>query len=540
MEPFRRCPKRLATSALAVLLAVLLAAPAAVPAPASAASPGRGPVVRVAGGAVRGKADSAGRTFLGIPYAAPPTGALRFRPPAPPRAWTGVRDATEQGPLCPQSVPLGSTSEDCLNLNVYAPPGAAHRRLPVMVWIHGGAYILGSGAGYDPAPLVATGQVVVVSMNYRLGPLGFMALPGLAGESATTGNYGLLDQQAALRWVRANIGAFGGDPGNVTVFGESAGGNSVCMQLISPAARGLFDRAISESGGCVGTPLGPRPLDAAYRIGRRFADSLGCTDPGTAVACLRSRPASRFTGDFGGLFRLDDVSWEPVIDGSVVTEDTASALKAGRYHRVPLMVGSNKDEGRLFTALGYHLQLFRRATAGDLDRAIDLRTPAAARAMRAAYPPASAGDADLALSAYTTDGLFACPAHFTAQAAAASRSQRVYQYEFADPEPPLAGIDPMMPLGDYHASELFYLFATVQNLPPVPGLNADQRRLSRQMLSYWTAFARTGDPNGSGTPTWPALRPGPSPIQRLTSQGTGAFTTFARDHRCDIWAEATG
>ncbi|MEU6747781.1 carboxylesterase family protein [Spirillospora sp. NPDC046719] len=538
MRPFRRRPgtTTLSASALSVLLAAVVVSPAS----ASATSPGQGPVVRVVGGAVRGKADAAGRTFLGIPYAAPPTGARRFRPPAPPRAWSGVRDATEQGPLCPQSVPLGSTSEDCLYLNVYAPPGAVHRDLPVMVWIHGGAYILGSGAGYDPAPLVATGQVIVVSMNYRLGPLGFMALPGLADESGTTGNYGLLDQQAALRWVRANIGAFGGDARNVTVFGESAGGHSVCMQLISPSARGLFDKAISESGGCIGTPLGPRPLKKAYRTGRRFADSLGCTDPRTVVTCLRGRPANKLVGDFGGLFRLDDPDWEPVIDGSAVAEDTASAIEAGRYHRVPLIVGSNQDEGRLFTALGYHLQRFRRAKADDLDRAIDLRTPAAARAMRAAYPPASADDADLALSAYTTDGLFACPAHFTAQAAAASRSPRVYQYEFADPKPPLSDLDPLMPLGDYHSSELFYLFKTVQSLPPMPGLNTGQQRLSQQMLSYWTTFAKTGAPNGPSTPAWPALAPGRSPIQRLTSQGTGPFTTFTRDHHCDIWAGATG
>ncbi|GAA0230917.1 carboxylesterase/lipase family protein [Actinomadura nitritigenes] len=538
MKPFRRRPRgsTLSASALFVLLAAMVISPA----PASAAPPGQGPVVRVAGGAVRGKADATGETFLGIPYAAPPTGALRFRPPAPPRAWSGVRDATEQGPLCPQSVPLGSTSEDCLSLNVYVPPGAAHRKLPVMVWIHGGAYILGSGAGYDPAPLVATGQVIVVSMNYRLGPLGFMALPGLSGESATTGNYGLLDQQAALRWVRANIGAFGGDSRNVTVFGESAGGHSVCMQLISPTARGLFDKAISESGGCVGTPLGPRPLAKAYRTGQAFADSLGCTDPRTVVACLRGLPANKLVGDFGGLFRLDDPGWEPVIDGSVVTEDPASAIKAGRYQKVPLIVGSNKDEGRLFTALGYHVQQLRRAKADDLDRVIDLRTPAAAGAMRAAYPPASAGDADLALSAYTTDGLFACPAHFIAQAAASSGSQPVYQYEFADPKPPLSDFDPLMPLGDYHSSELFYLFRTVQSLPPLPGLNAAQQRLSQQMLSYWTTFAKTGAPNGSGTPTWPAVTPGRPPIQRLTSQGTGPFTTFTRDHHCDLWAGATG
>jgi para-nitrobenzyl esterase len=515
---------------------LLLVAVAMSPLPASANSPGQGGTVRVADGTLRGRTDAAGRVFLGIPYAAPPTGARRFRPPAPPNAWSGVRDATREPALCPQPVPLGSSSEDCLYLNVYTPPAATSRSLPVMVWIHGGAYILGSGAGYDPAPLVAKGQVIVVSMNYRLGPLGFMALPDLAGESSTTGNYGILDQQAALRWVRTNIGAFGGDPRNVTVFGESAGGNSVCMQLISPAAKGLFDKAISESGGCIGTPLGPAPLKAAYTAGQKFAASLGCTDSRTAVACLRGKPANKLIGDFGGLFQLNDLSWEPVIDGHVITEATGPAIRSGRYHKVPLIIGSNKDEGRLFTALGYHLQQLRRANAADLDKAIGLRAPEAAPAMHATYSPASAGDADAALSAFTTDGLFACPAQFTAQAAASNPAQRVYQYQFADPKPPLSDFDPLMPLGDYHASELFYLFKTVQNLPPVPGLNPAQQRLSRQMLSYWTTFAKAGDPNSAGTPAWPALTSGPSPIQRLTSQGTGPFSTFSIDHHCDVWA----
>ncbi|MES9538675.1 carboxylesterase family protein [Actinomadura sp. NPDC000600] len=505
------------------------------PVAASALDRGKGELVRIADGTVRGKADAAGRTFFGIPYAAPPTGARRFRPPQPPGAWPGVRDATREPPLCPQPVPLGRTSEDCLYLNVYTPPAAESRHLPVLVWIHGGAYILGSGAGYDPAPLVAAGRAVVVSMNYRLGPLGFMALPGLARESGTTGNHGLLDQQAALRWVRANIGAFGGDPRNVTVFGESAGGHSVCMQLISPAARGLFDKAISQSGGCVGTPLGPVAREKAYGTGRRFADSLGCNDRRTVVACLRGKPADRFVGDFAGMFGRN-LDWTPVIDGRVIREPAAPAIRAGRYQKVPLIIGSNGNEGRLFTAFGYHLQKLRRAQAGDLDEAIRLSAPGAADAMRAAYPPASADNADLALSDFTTDGLFACPALFTAQGAAANAGQRVYRYEFADPRPPLSGLDPLMPLGDYHASELFYLFRTVQNLPPLPGLNPDQQRLSRQMLSYWTAFARTGDPNTSGTPVWPALTSGTSPTQRLTSQGTEPFGTFARDHHCDLWA----
>src|SRR5512139_436665 len=532
MGPSRR---RLRPRALRTIVAAMFIVAIVNPVSASALT-GGGELVRVAGGTLRGKVDAAGRTFLGVPYAAPPTGALRFRPPQPSSAWPGVRDATKEASLCPQQVPLGSTSEDCLYLNVHTPPAARSRALPVMVWIHGGAYILGSGAGYDPAPLVARGDLIVVSMNYRLGPLGFMALPGLTEESGTTGNYGLLDQQAALRWVRENIGAFGGDPRNVTIFGESAGGNSVCMQLISPSAKGLFDKAISQSGGCVGTPLGPVTPDKAYGSGRKFAGSLGCTDQPTMVACLRGKPAGDFGGDFLSMWGLNDLSWTPVIDGKVIKESTGSAIRSGRYTKVPLIVGSNKNEGRLFTAVQYHVLQGRRSTADDLNTAITRRAPAAEQAMRAAYPPASADNADLALSDFTTDGLFACAALFTSRAAASNPGQRVYQYEFADPKPPLSDLDPLMPLGDYHVAEVFYLFKTMQNVPLLLGLNADQQRLSEQMLGYWTTFARTGDPNGPGTPAWPAFTSRSSRAQRLTSQGTAPFGSFAGDHHCDLWA----
>jgi len=506
------------------MLAMLVTAAVLAPAPASAG--GDGGLVRVRNGLVHGTVDGHGRDFYAIPYAAPPTGARRFRPPQAAANWSGIRDTTAKGPICPQAAPLGTVSEDCLTLNVYTPPAATSRKLPVMVWIHGGAYILGTGTGEDPARLVAKG-VIVVSIQYRLGPFGFMALPSLAKESGTTGNYGLQDQQAALRWVRANIATFGGDPHNVTIFGESAGGNSTCMQLISPTAAGLFDKAISESGGCVGTALGPRTAAAAYTSSQNFATSIGCT----TVACLRGKSISDLLSGAGN--PLGTPAWIPAIDGTVLTEPTKTALQTGRYNKVPLLSGTNKDEGRLFTALLIHLTKLRHANTDDLKTEITARAGHLDHKLLSAYPPASTDNADLAISQVTTDGAFSCPALFTAQAAATNPGQKVYAYEFSDPDPPISGLDPLMPLGDFHSSELPYLFTTLESVP-VP-LNNHQTTLSNQITDYWTTFARTGNPNNPHTPTWPTFTTTSPRLQRLTSQGTTPFTTFPTEHKCHLW-----
>ncbi|RAY16762.1 carboxylesterase family protein [Actinomadura craniellae] len=516
---------------LAALAAVTLVGVATLSTPVLAWARAPGDTVTVQDGTLRGKVNGDGRRFLGVPYAASTAGNRRFRPPQPVTPWQGVRDATREGDFCPQ---LGLGGEDCLVLNVHTPPVAESRNLPVMVWLPGGAYVAGWGSGYDPAPLVAQGKVIVVTVNYRLGPLGFMALPELAEESGTTGNYGLLDQQAALRWVRDNIEKFGGNPGNVTLTGESAGGHSVCMQLLSPGAAGLFHKAISQSGACTST-LGPAPAQTAYKTGAEFAKQVGCTDPATVVACLRGKQPGDFPVDVLGLFGPSPLSWMPMIDGKVIREPTLTALAAGRYNKVPLISGSTRNEGKLFTALNYHLTKLRNATADDLRTEIRFRAGDNAPQVLAAYPPASADNANEAVSAVTTDVLFACPALAANQNAAANPGQRVYAYEFADPAPPLADFDPLMPLGSYHASDVWYLFKNLNGIPLILGLNNDQQRLSNQMVSYWTTFARTGNPNGSGTPNWPAFTPASPQVQRLTSQGTAPFTTFAADHKCHLW-----
>src|SRR5215813_3122463 len=321
----------------------------------------RGPVVTTSDGRVRGISSEGVDRFLGIPYAAPPVGDLRWRPPQPHAPWRGVRDATAFANHCPQ-VPSpygqGSITEDCLYLNVFRPghdegedegdegDNEGHdRRLPVMVWIHGGALLVGESDDYDPVRLVRHG-VVLVSMNYRLGVLGFLAHPALTAESPdhASGDYGIMDQQAALRWVRRNIRSFGGDPSRVTIFGESAGGLSVHTHLASPLSAGLFHRAIVESGAYA---LSQPPLATAEAQGTAVAAAAGCSDQ--TASCLRSAPVDRLLA----ALRVSTVI--PDVDGKVLPQTIQAAFTSGNFNRVPVIEGSNHDEWRLFVALNIDL-----------------------------------------------------------------------------------------------------------------------------------------------------------------------------------------
>src|SRR5215467_13331979 len=281
----RRARTRLAVAGV-TLGALVTTAPAVSASTLGGQTPASGPVTGTANGPVRGLANGAVNEFRGIPYAAPPVGALRWQPPQPAASWSGVRDATQFAPHCAQSAsPFGqaTTSEDCLYLNV-STPSRGHGPLPVMVWIHGGALVTGESNDYDPTQLVADGAIVV-TINYRLGALGFLAHPALVGAGGSSGDYGLMDQQAALRWVQRNISRFNGDPSNVTIFGESAGGLSVLSQLVSPGAHGLFDRAIVESGAYA---LNTTSQANAETAGEAFATAVGCA--AQTAACLRSVP----------------------------------------------------------------------------------------------------------------------------------------------------------------------------------------------------------------------------------------------------------
>src|SRR5690348_16682551 len=341
---------RLAVACCAALAALTLTVAGATAAQAGAtqvgaaragavASGAAGPVVTTGDGAVRGTTAGTVAEFLGIPYAAPPTGNLRWRPPASPAGWRGVRDATQFGPSCPQTagpfLPPGTISEDCLYLNVYAPTAGNNDQggRPVLVWIHGGGLVQDGSRNYDGTRLAAAGAVVV-TINYRLGALGFLAHPALAARpGGPAGNYGLMDQQAALRWVRANIGRFGGNPHNVTIAGESAGGLSVLAHLVSRGSRGLFQRAIVESGAFA---LNQQSLATAEAAGKAFAAKAGCPDQ--TAACLRRLPVTDLVKNFPG-FAIPGV-----VDGKVLTQPIGRALARGRFAHVPVLNGSNHDE----------------------------------------------------------------------------------------------------------------------------------------------------------------------------------------------------
>ena len=516
-----------AIAAGALLAACATAAAARAPGADQQAS-GR-PVVATAGGLVRGMTSGATNEFLGIPYAAPPVGALRWHAPAPAAPWHGVRAATAFGANCPQNAsPFGqaSTSENCLFLNVYAPAGPRGKtgHLPVMFWIHGGALVTGESNDYNPARLVAKGTVVV-TINYRLGALGFLAHPALASSpGGASGNYGLMDQQAALRWVQRNIARFGGDPRHVTIFGESAGGLSVLSQLTSPSARGLFSRAIVESGAYA---LNEASLATAESAGEAFATKAGCSDQ--TAACLRALPVPAI------LANENAGGYQPDIDGAVLHQSIGPALASGQFNRVPLINGSNHDEWRLFVALD-ELEGQPGVTAQNYVASIEaeLGLPAAAaQAVAARYPLANFPSAPVALGAAGTDVVFACPALTVDQSA--SKFVPVHAYEFADENAPERFLPPLgFPYGAAHASEIQYLFDISAAIPGP--LNAQQQRLSAAMQQYWTNFAKTGIPSSPNVPLWPAFTTAGQQMISLAPPQPTTSTTFAARHNCAFWA----
>jgi len=492
----------------------------------SAAGAG-GLVARTANGAVRGLANGTVDEFLGIPYAAPPVGALRWQPPQPAASWSGVRDATAFAPHCPQPASpfgLASTSEDCLYLNVFTPRDH-HRgaRYPVMVWIHGGALVSGESNDYDPTALVRDG-VTVVTINYRLGALGFLAHPALADGQGQSGDYGLMDQQAALRWVRRNIGSFGGDPRDVTIFGESAGGLSTLSQVASPQAKGLFERAIVESGSY---NLTQTSLAAAETAGETFAAQAGCASQ--TAACLRSLPVSTI------LANEDTAGYTPNINSEVLPESLGTAFATGNFNRVPIINGTNHDEWRLFVALS-ELE-GNPVTAANYQPMIasTLGVPAAAAAVIAAkYPLSAYPSPSVALGAVGTDAIFACPALAIDQSV--SRFVPTYAYEFNDENAPENFLPPVsFPYGAPHASELQYLFG----LPTAAfggTLTAQQQQLAAIMKGYWTDFAKRGFPSSFGRPFWPQFNDLTQQIQSLPPAVPQTETDFASTHNCAFWA----
>jgi para-nitrobenzyl esterase len=495
-------------------------------------------------GPVRGVETPTVNKYLGIPYAVPPVGELRWQPPQPLARWQTPRDATQFGNHCPQGPsPFGteSTTEDCLYLNVFTPNGKVAqekngktklkqaKRLPVMVWLHGGALVVGESDDYDPTRLVEKGAVVV-TLNYRLGFLGFFAHPALSAESPnqSSGNYGLMDQQAALRWVQRNIKKFGGDRDNVTIFGESAGGLSVHAHLASPLSAGLFDRAIAQSGAY--NPTEPTLTDAESS-GLAFAHTMGCGEDQTE-ACLRSRPVEtvletqpELPGAIG-----------PNRDGVVLPQTITSALDSGQFNRVPVIEGSNHDEFTIFGKL-FIEDMFPPLPPSFYGLAIGLFTStvglhADPTAIQGLYPLGSQ-TIPQALSKIATDAIFACPARRTSQAL--SKFTPTFAYEFNDPTAPQRFVPPAhFPYGAYHAAEVQYLF-DLPNPLNAPALNGDQRALADTMVRYWTQFARAGNPNTAGAPQWPAYTAANDLFMSLELPTPVAKAGFAADHKCEFW-----
>ena len=480
-------------AALTLIAAAMLIA-AAVPA-ARAAEP-----VATDKGLVQGVDENGLAVYKGIPFAAPPVGDLRWRSPEPPAAWSGVRKADAFAPVCPQpdganaalGMPVLPSSEDCLYLNVWTPVSLfSSRRAPVMVWIYGGGFSSG-GTGlpsYSGAPLAKKG-VVVVSIAYRLGALGFLAHPDLSAESGHgSGDFGLLDQIAALKWVKANIAAFGGDPDNVTIFGESAGGISVSMLAASPLAKGLFQRAISESGGSfapartanqggTNTPS----LAVAEQQGAKFIQGLGAA----SIADARKIPADTIL-KAGGRF------W-PVMDGYVIPGDQYELYAAGQYNDTPILIGTNADEGALFpqapNAAAYVAGV--KAAYGDY-----------ADKILAAYPGDTDAEAVRSGRDLFRESAFAWHTWAWARLQSQTGKGKVFVYYFAH-RPPYPDIPRLRDWGAAHGSEIAYVLGTFDASRGMAWTDAD-RALSAQIQAYWVNFATTGDPNGAGLPHWPAF-----------------------------------
>jgi para-nitrobenzyl esterase len=454
--------------------------------------------VDVTGGRVSGVVANGIAAFKGIPFAAPPIGGLRWKAPQPVVKWTGVKAATTFAPGCMQDPTLArlfgapdAISEDCLYLNVWTPAKSATERLPVMVWIYGGAFTSGmtSIPAYDGGSLAEKG-VVIVSVSYRLGAFGFLAHPELSKESGKgSGNYGLQDQIAGLRWVKNNIARFGGDPNRVTIFGESAGGISVSMLAASPAAKGLFQRAISESGGSFGPTRTANEggatvpsLKVAETTGQTFLKRLGVAD----IMAAREIPAAKIRG-------LAANFW-PVFDGEVLPGDQYELYQAKRFNDTPILVGTNSDEGITFVGGTTQPEAFEKSIrSGYGDRADTIL---------AAYPHATMEEATQSARNIFRDAAFAWHTWAWAMLQSKRGNGKAYVYYF-DHRTPLA------PNGAGHAAEIPYVLRTLGKFtgpaalvgPPRP----DDRAMSDLMSSYWVNFAKTGDPNGPGLPPWPAF-----------------------------------
>lgn len=452
-------------------------------------------IVQVEQGKVRGKLihDGAVRAYLGLPYAAPPTGSRRWSAPQPPTAWRGVLNATQYGHRCMQA-PLfpdmvfqdESASEDCLSLNVFVPQHAkAGAGLPVMFWIHGGGYA--GGGSSEPrhnGDFLPGKGIVLVTINYRLGAFGFLATPQLAAEQGgSSGNYGLMDMVAALRWVKRNIAAFGGDPSQVTVFGESAGSFAVSTLMVVPSARGLFHRAIGESGAALATgALNYETLDVRGPKDQALFDGLGLK----TTEQMRAQPASEILA----VSKAGVTRFAPVIDGKFLVEPLAATYQAGMQMHVPLLAGFNRDEGS-FLANGMTVEKWHALA--------EQRFGAKAAEFLALYPGATEAEVSRSAADFGGDSFIAYGTWKWMEFHRKTGGSPIYRYRLDLAAPP-SKFHP--DAAAFHSDDIEYVFGTLDTRPGAVWRDSD-RKLSDQMMSYWTNFAKTGDPNGPGLPSWP-------------------------------------
>lgn len=488
-------------------------------------------------GEVSGVAGAGLVSFLGMPYARPPVGALRWAPPQPPAARAETLQATAFGSACLQGpAAVSSSSEDCLYLNVWKPAGTKPGdKLPVVFYIHGGAFTLGSGE-MGPSPLASRG-VVVVSINYRLGALGYLANKALraANRDGSLGNFAVMDQLAALGWVQKNIAAFGGDAGNVTLWGTSAGATQSFSLLQSPKAKGLFQRAVMQSGGAA--EFSNPSMESSLAVGDTAVANMGCGGAADVVACLRALPASAPLAQ-GAL------KWRPTVDAQVITQVPARAFATGNFNQVPVMIGGVYDEGTLFadpalSAAYYPFYLRSLAPAGYDTTAIE-----------AAYPLANYAVPAQAFARAMGDAMYACGN--SARRDAMSAWVPVYGWEMADPQLSFPSAPAGFYYGTAHGMDSFYLTGTVDALGTYPyfdpgkatpdaATTAQRKALSAQMVAYLLNFAKNGDPNGDGrgVPTrWPRFM-GPSDralIHFSYPAVQASSNAFERTHKCDtLW-----
>jgi len=501
--------------------------------------------VKVEGGSVQGTVEDGLAVYRGIPFAAPPVGDLRWRAPQPVAKWDGVKQADKFAASCIQGMrnaaPGGqgpAMSEDCLYLNVWSPAKSANDRIPVLVWIYGGGFNAGatSEPNYSGEKLAKKG-VVLVSIAYRVGQMGFLAHPQLSAESENhaSGNYGLLDMIAGLQWVQKNIAAFGGDPHRVTIFGESAGGIAVSMLCASPLAKGLFHGAISQSGGSFGPP---RPttfpgenlkrLADAERSGETFARNAGAS----SIAELRKLTADKIPA--GG--RGQGMAW-PIIDGWVIPDDQYKLYEAKRYNDTPILVGYNSDEGQSFSP---------PRTPEDYVTAVKARYGPYADSLLKAYPSGSGTVAKTARD-LTRDAAFGWHTWIWARLQTQTGKSKVFYYCF-DQHPDYPADSPRAGYGSPHGADVAYIFQHLNASNPQIGKSDFE--ISEAMATYWTNFAKRGDPNGPGVPEWPAFRdadpvvmylaqtPHTGPVPSADAlRALDAYFAWRRTPEGDAWAK---